>query len=177
MLEAHYVGMWECCCGVVSLLFCLRLLGYAIWWCPCSLLSLQFVVLFLPINFCLQDLPQDIPINPDKFHRLSVPILNLHGFYMSIQFFPQVFYHLQYITYHHMSFSRGFARRFAPISPVWRPCRGVAADTELPPGARRRASGGCGLGLVDWNGTIGYTSIDYGYYGIIWYMEYTTKYQ
>ena len=46
----------------------------------------------------VQDLPQDIPINPDKFHRLSFPILkllNLHGFYMSIHnlplYLPQVF--------------------------------------------------------------------------------------
>ena len=86
--------------------------------CPCSLLSLQFVVLFLPINFCLQGLPQDIPVNPDKFHRLSVPILNLHDFTCQSNL-PQVFicfYHLQIFTVHHMSFSRGFARRFAPIS-------------------------------------------------------------
>jgi hypothetical protein len=94
-------------------------------------------------------------------------ILHVNPIYLKFLYVFIIYTTPQY----HISFSRGFARRFANIqspSPV-RPCRGVA-DTELPPGARHRASGGCGLGLVDWNGTIGIVYFHWCIWKLLWFL-------
>ena len=79
-------------------------------------------------------------------------ILHVNPIYLKFLYVFIIYRYLQYITWVSPEVSPDVSHQ-SP-SPV-RPCRGVAADTELPPGARHRASGGCGLGLVDWNGTIG----------------------